>query len=163
MSGLLRQRCLIAPKWTATVRVREVDWITDRYVMVRADALRTAPKPHPEMQSSVKSAGIRKIIDSARGGNLRFEDSGLRLDHKAFATAPPYPIALLQSRACYVALNAKAAEEWLSHEWASITRGAGPFIEFRQLRRGRPVLVGVVMPVRLSSTTILHTPGEVAA
>lgn len=162
MTGFLRQRCLIDPKWTATVRVRGVDWITDRYVMVRADALRTRPKPHPEM-SSLKASSIRKIIESARGGALKFEDSGIRLDHKAYAKAPPYPIALLQSRACYVALNAKAAEEWLSHEWASIARGVGPFVEFRQLRRGRPVLVGIVMPVRLSSTAILHTPAEVAA
>ena len=143
----LTQRAFITPRETNVVTVRGVEWITDRYVIVRADALRSRPKSVADQ--GCRPVQVRKILDRARGGGVRLTD---RCTWTHEPLQGPTDVVLLQGGGRAVAINSDIAKEWMRHEWASVTQDREPFVEFRELRRGRPVLVGLVMPIRLAHT-----------
>lgn len=131
----------------AVATVRGVEWVTDRYVMARADLFAKPPAPRgfdrPLQPTSV--AKVLRGVYKSNGPTL--EDSG------AVITSGANTLRLMCFGRSYVPINDKVAHEWLSRRTWHKIQLADPSVAFYELRRGRPVLAGLIMPVRLHSGT----------
>lgn len=162
MSGFLRRQAFLDRSYITPMQWRGVDWFTDRYVLVRADALRTAPKAGREAIPIPPKAWGR-VMTEVRGG------VGLDPQRNVIKNAD----GTVRSRLLYghgriVPLNPGVADEWLSHDWDAITQAAFPGVAFWQKRRGKLALIGVVMPMALGvggefTVASLDDVGAVAA
>lgn len=147
----LRRSCFIDPARIRLCTIRGVVWACDLYVMVRVDALRTPPKKPAD---PLPPRAARRIITANRTPGVALHDRKTAV-HTRTANA-----RLLNGRGRFVAINEKAAGEWLEHDWLEIRIGDGTAVQFWEKRRGKPCLVGLVMPMYLPYGATLE---EVAA
>jgi hypothetical protein len=148
VKGYLRQRAMIDLSRVARVTIRGVEWISDGYVMARTDLFLTPPKDGKDARA-IPAATARRLLDGCRSG-VALPDVNAVLDGGRWENGQA---RLLYGYGRAVALNPKAAEEWLRHRWHAIRQGDTPPVTFWEVRRSKPTLVGLIMPVYVGHGT----------
>jgi hypothetical protein len=135
---------LLNPGNVDVVADRGIEWVTDNYILARADLFGRRPTPKGVLVCQVRAKTMRRLLD-----DLRSEPLWPLKDSRTTVRYSNGVARLLSYGTVFVAVNAELAAAWLAHDWHSVSLGAGSAVQFHELRRGKPVLAGAVMPVRL--------------
>lgn len=150
------QRNLLDRSRIGVVTVRGVQWVTDGYVLARADLFANVPKPAGRMTDWPGETSVAKVL------RRTYLSEGSRLrDSRAVITSTANTVRMMElenSVSTYTAVNAKVLDEWLGRRTWHKVRLADPAVAFYELRKNRPVLAGLIMPVRLHGGTWSHVP-----
>jgi hypothetical protein len=158
-TGFLRQRAMIDLSRVARVNVRGVEWVSDGYVLARTDLFKTPPKNGKDARE-IPAPAVRRMLDLSRRIGTTVSDAHSRLT----GHSTPEVWLLQSARSSVIGVNGRAAAEWFDHEWASVTQALShPAVVFWQKRRGRLVVVGLLMPVRIAYGTFGIEPLEAAS
>ena len=123
------------------VNDRGTDWVGTFACAVRADVLRSMPK----IDSDLSAKTFRSIRAKALA-ETQYPVRACKGEMRGFGVVNGSG-RVLSTRGLFVCLNKTVADEWLRHDWHSVTVSIGGPVVIRQLRRGRPIVVAMLMPL----------------
>jgi hypothetical protein len=133
---------LIAPdQCRALITDRGIDWVTDRFVIARADLWTRPVNAKNGDYITLTPQQFRERLTGARTSATRPEEIARDGD-----------VAILRIGWALHGMNGAAWDGWNQIAWAKASPSTG-WISWWQLRRGREVLVGVQAGIRLAWPT----------
>lgn len=156
----LTRRALITPADLAVCTVRGVEWVTDRYVLARRDLFRSPPNPAGTLAGNDLTRAVTGLLRTLRHADpveLTDTRTVIDLNDDARHAAHRRTVRLLTALdARVLAIDQRAADEWLTRGWSAIEQRGKP-VTFWRRHAGRNVLVGAVMPVMLGRSLYSST------